>query len=85
MTTKPGSDPAPFEPASWMSPQDVCNQLHIPRQTFYQWRAKRLGPPAYKFGKLIRVKRDDFNEWMASHAEITGRTPANPHGADEIR
>ncbi|MBG0738444.1 helix-turn-helix domain-containing protein [Paeniglutamicibacter antarcticus] len=39
------------------------------RQTFYQWRAKHIGPPAYRFGKLLRIDRDEFNEWAASHAE----------------
>lgn len=71
MTTDHGPAAGPLEPAKWMSPQDICNELHIPRQTYYQWRAKRLGPPAYKFGKLIRINREDFNSWMASHAEAT--------------
>lgn len=60
---------APHDAGRWMSPQDVCNQLQIPRQTFYQWWAKHIGPPAYRFGKLLRIDRDEFNEWAASHAE----------------
>lgn len=23
----------------WLSPTEICEQLHIPLQTFYQWRA----------------------------------------------
>lgn len=82
MTTNQGPVTDPSELESWMSPQDVCDQLYIPRQMIYQWRAKRLGPPAYKFGKLIRVNREDFNAWMAGHAESTATFKSN--NANEV-
>ncbi|MDJ0356349.1 helix-turn-helix domain-containing protein [Paenarthrobacter sp. PH39-S1] len=65
---------ASTQAGQWMSPQDVCDQLQIPRQTFYQWRAKHMGPPAYRFGKLIRIDRDDFSAWLAGHAEPSTST-----------
>ncbi|WP_237762419.1 helix-turn-helix domain-containing protein [Arthrobacter sp. ERGS1:01] len=53
----------------WMSPQEVCDELRIPKQTFYQWRARHVAPPAYRFGKLLRIERAEFERWLACHAE----------------
>jgi excisionase family DNA binding protein len=53
----------------WLSPQEVCDELRIPKQTFYQWRARHVAPPAYRFGKLLRIDRAEFEEWLANHAE----------------
>ncbi|WP_442778688.1 helix-turn-helix domain-containing protein [Arthrobacter sp. AQ5-05] len=53
----------------WLSPQEVCDELRIPKQTFYQWRARHVAPPAYRFGKLLRIDRAEFEAWLADHAE----------------
>lgn len=53
----------------WLSPQEVCDELRIPKQTFYQWRARHVAPPAYRFGKLLRIDRAEFEQWLADHAE----------------
>lgn len=53
----------------WLSPQEVCDELRIPKQTFYQWRARHVAPPAYRFGKLLRIDRAEFEEWLTIHAE----------------
>lgn len=53
----------------WLSPQEVCDELRIPKQTFYQWRARHVAPPAYSFGKLLRIDRTEFEEWLSDHAE----------------
>ncbi|GAB2708185.1 helix-turn-helix domain-containing protein [Arthrobacter bambusae] len=53
----------------WLSPRDICAELHIPEQTFYQWRVKHIGPRAYRIGRHLRISRSDFNSWLSSHAE----------------
>lgn len=53
----------------WLSPQEVCDELRIPKQTFYQWRARHVAPPVYRFGKLLRIDRTEFEEWLRDHAE----------------
>ncbi len=53
----------------WLSPNDICRELQIPLQTFYQWRAKRIGPPAYRFGRHLRIDRHDFNDWLRLHID----------------
>lgn len=76
---------APESPTSrdahrWLSPQEVCDELRIPKQTFYQWRARHVAPPAYRFGKLLRIDRNEFDEWLSDHAESFGSRD-EAHGA----
>ena len=50
MTTTPErKQPLPVD-EHWLTPKEICAQLQIPEQTFYQWRAKHVGPPAYRIG-----------------------------------
>ncbi|OOP60475.1 hypothetical protein BMF89_16525 [Arthrobacter sp. SRS-W-1-2016] len=53
----------------WLTPKDICTQLQIPEQTFYQWRVKHLGPRAYRIGRHLRISRSDFNSWLSSRLE----------------
>ncbi|MEU5961642.1 helix-turn-helix domain-containing protein [Micromonospora parva] len=46
---------------------DVCDDLGISRSTFYDWRAKRKGPPARKLPNgEIRIERRDYESWLES-------------------
>ncbi|GAA4657866.1 helix-turn-helix transcriptional regulator [Arthrobacter cryoconiti] len=45
-------------------PTEICHELWIPLQTFYQWRAKGIGPHAYKIGRQVRVSREDLEAWL---------------------
>ncbi|WP_368665584.1 helix-turn-helix domain-containing protein [Arthrobacter sp. GMC3] len=47
-----------------LSPSEICHELQIPLQTFYQWRAKGIGPHAYRIGRHLRVSRTDFQAWL---------------------
>ncbi|WP_113719018.1 AAA family ATPase [Arthrobacter dokdonensis] len=53
----------------WLSPRDFCNILHIPEQTFYQWRVNHQGPRAHKVGRHVRIIRSDFETWVSEHLE----------------
>ena len=53
----------------WLSPIEICRELQIPVQTFYQWRARGIGPHAYKIGRHLRVSQADFEAWMTIHAD----------------
>lgn len=64
-------DPVPQDvaPEQWLTPKDICAQLQIPEATFYQWRVRRVGPRAYRIGRHLRIKRNDFEVWLADRAE----------------
>lgn len=75
----------------WLSPQEVCDELRIPKQTFYQWRARHVAPPAYRFGKLLRIDRTEFEGWLRVHAEgftearsLNGTSASNERGDAHI-
>ncbi len=53
-------------PEEWLTPRDICHELQIPEQTFYQWRVKHAGPRAHRIGRHLRISRTDQNEWLAT-------------------
>jgi excisionase family DNA binding protein len=70
MTTTPersgGTDAAGQQ---WLTPKEICAQLQIPEQTFYQWRVKHAGPKAHRIGKHLRISRRDFEVWLSARLE----------------
>lgn len=54
----------------WMTPNETCHELQIPEQNFYQWRDKRAGPRAHRFGRHVRSSRTDFNAWLAQRKTV---------------
>ena len=75
MTTNVDSETPAAATGPWLSPNDICRELKIPLQTFYQWRSKRIGPPAYRIGRHLRFDRHDFDAWLLTHADFTASSP----------
>jgi hypothetical protein len=48
--------------------EDVSRYLRIPVETLYQWRRKRLGPPARKIGKHLRYEPRAVKSWFDGQA-----------------
>jgi excisionase family DNA binding protein len=55
--------------SDWMTLEDISQDLRVPVQTLYQWRMRREGPPAHKVGRLVRVRRVDYEAWLASRRD----------------
>jgi len=53
----------------WLSPAEICRELQIPLQTFYQWRSRGVGPHAYRIGKHLRVSQEDFEAWLSLRSD----------------
>jgi len=46
---------------------EVCADLGVARSTFYDWRAKRKGPPCFRLPNGdLRIRRSDYEDWLAS-------------------
>lgn len=71
MTMRPENITATDLSDQWLSPKEICTQLQIPEQTFYQWRVKHQGPPAYRIGSHLRIRKTDFDRWLACRADTT--------------
>ncbi|WP_051105122.1 helix-turn-helix transcriptional regulator [Catelliglobosispora koreensis] len=54
----------------YLTVPEVCAELDITRSTFYDWRAKRTGPPCVKLPNgSIRIRRAAFDAWINSREE----------------
>lgn len=52
--------------SEFLTPKEVMNLLYIGRNTFY--RLVNSGElPAFRIGKLWRVRRDDLRSWRVTH------------------
>lgn len=69
MTPTPERNQSPVVDGLWLTPKEICAQLQIPEQTFCQWRAKHVGPRAYRIGRHLRISHADFVEWLSLHTE----------------
>jgi excisionase family DNA binding protein len=47
---------------------DVSAFLGVPVGTLYQWRHRRLGPPAAKVGRHLRYDPADVRAWFSQQA-----------------
>jgi len=41
-------------PDRYLTPDDIAELFDVPKETVYEWRKKRTGPPGFRIGKHIR-------------------------------
>lgn len=56
---------------TWMSVDDLADELQIPKSTIYGWKARGLGPAWKRVGKHLRARRGDVDAWLDSLDEAT--------------
>lgn len=44
--------------------QEVADFLGVPVGTIYNWRTRRVGPPAVKAGQQLRFRWPDVDAWL---------------------
>jgi len=57
-------EPERSGPAELWSIQDTAEFLRVPIGTLYQWRHRRLGPPAFKVGRHLRYDPAVVRAWV---------------------
>ncbi|MFE0039837.1 helix-turn-helix domain-containing protein [Streptomyces sp. NPDC059015] len=62
-------------PDRYLTPDDIAEIFDVPKQTVYQWRKKRVGPPGFRIGKHLRYDPDDVRTYVASRKD-TGQEAA---------
>jgi predicted DNA-binding transcriptional regulator AlpA len=50
------------------SAEDTSAFLGVPVGTLYQWRYRRLGPPAYRVGRHLRYDPAEVRQWLREQA-----------------
>jgi excisionase family DNA binding protein len=56
------------EPERLWTVHEVSTYLRIPVGTLYQWRHRRIGPPASKTGRHLRYDPNAVREWVRGRA-----------------
>lgn len=46
-------------PDRYLTADDIAEIFEVSKETVYQWRRKRLGPPGFRIGKYIRYDPAD--------------------------
>ncbi len=73
MDTDTGSNPWGLEPLLDVS--DLAGYLGLPVSTVYDWRARGLGPRAYRFGKHLKFAVSDVRTWIEQQRELEPPEP----------
>ncbi|PRX99651.1 helix-turn-helix transcriptional regulator [Allonocardiopsis opalescens] len=57
-------------PRGMLTLAQLCEELQIPRSTFYDWRQKGRAPKCIKLpnGEL-RIRRADLDRWLAARED----------------
>lgn len=71
--------PEPLPPSSGLPPllglREVSTYLGVPVSTVYDWRARGLGPRAYRFGKHLKFGVTDVTAWIEAQRNPVPRQP----------
>ncbi|MFD7052008.1 helix-turn-helix domain-containing protein [Streptomyces mirabilis] len=51
-------------PDRYLNPDDIAEIFDVPKETVYQWRRKRTGPPGFRIGKHIRYDPADVRAYV---------------------
>lgn len=54
-----------------MSPVEVAAFLSVPLRTIYRWRSRGDGPRGYRFGRHVRYRVDDVQDWLEDHRDAS--------------
>ncbi|MFD5815195.1 helix-turn-helix transcriptional regulator [Streptomyces sp. NPDC127038] len=52
-------------PDRYLTPDDIAEIFGVPRETVYQWRRKRTGPPGFRIGKHVRYDPGEVDAYVA--------------------
>jgi predicted DNA-binding transcriptional regulator AlpA len=52
-------------PDRYLTPDDMGEMFEVPKETVYQWRKKRTGPPGFRIGKHLRYDPVDVRRYVA--------------------
>ncbi|MFD4524867.1 helix-turn-helix transcriptional regulator [Streptomyces sp. NPDC058470] len=49
---------------SWVSVDDLADELKIPKSTIYGWKTRGVGPRWTRVGKHLRARRVEVDAWL---------------------
>ena len=76
MTTPASLPPSSGLPAL-LDIRELSAYLGVPVSTVYDWRARGLGPRAYRFGKHLKFAVTDVTAWIQAQRDPAPRQPSD--------
>ena len=65
MTATPAKSRFTERRSSMLTVADFCREMKISRSTFYEWRAKGIGPTCVKLPNGgLRIRRSEADRWL---------------------
>ncbi|MFF3915723.1 helix-turn-helix domain-containing protein [Streptomyces sp. NPDC001852] len=52
-------------PDRYLTTDDIAEIFEVPKETVYQWRRKRVGPPGFRIGKHVRYDPADVLAYVS--------------------
>ncbi|MFF7525121.1 helix-turn-helix domain-containing protein [Streptomyces pseudovenezuelae] len=56
-------------PDRYLTTDDLAVIFKVPKETVYQWRKKRIGPPGFRIGKYIRYDPADVRAYVTQRKD----------------
>ena len=66
-----------------ISPPQLADYLGVPLSTLYNWRSRRIGPPAYRIGRHVRFRRQDIEAWLENLRDDRAEQADWPAGGEQ--
>jgi excisionase family DNA binding protein len=57
-------------PDRYLTPDDIAEMFEVPKETVYQWRKKRIGPPGFRIGKHLRYDPADVHAYVTQRKNV---------------
>lgn len=57
-------------PDRYLNADDIAQIFDVPKETVYQWRRKRTGPPGFRIGKHIRYDPADVRAYVTQRKTV---------------
>ncbi|MFJ2968528.1 helix-turn-helix transcriptional regulator [Streptomyces collinus] len=61
-------------PDRYLNPDDIAEIFDVPKETVYQWRKKRIGPPGFRIGRYVRYDPADVRAYVRSRKDADMNT-----------
>ncbi|MFK0151161.1 helix-turn-helix transcriptional regulator [Streptomyces sp. NPDC090493] len=55
---------------TWVSVEDLAEELQIPKSTIYGWKTKGIGPQWTRVGRHLRARRTQVEAWLDSLGHV---------------
>lgn len=52
----------------WLTIEEVAAELRLERRSLYDWRVRKVGPPAVKVGRRLLYRRSELERWLAAQS-----------------